>query len=205
MEMMGDSSAFRNARSMFIDFHPDIHTSATFRENWDLTDLRNMTIEQAGAYLDGLKISFIDGRLPDGTYLSRTKWNDLISRLVAYGFKPEDAMKMMVTPVQNTINIRNIYSVRDVENLPEADITRNTRGEKNLLDPLFIRIEGASGIKYDMSDNRNNYEEGFLSGIYSNLGLHETTYDGFGVVSLRYYPNPLLDIIYLTERSKITN
>ncbi|MBE6093643.1 MAG: hypothetical protein E7201_10870 [Selenomonas ruminantium] len=302
IEMKGDNSQFRDFRSLFIDFHPDIHTSAALRENWNLTDIAGMTIEEAGEYFERLKISFIDGKLPDGTSLSRTKWEDLIAMLTANGYTPEQAMEMMISPMQNTINISNIYSVRDVENLPEADITRNTRGERNRLDPFFIRIEGeefngayannyyadavyqitinnkvnnmddnarplifyysgpmdvngkagegrksltvtfnleadfkgilfapnslvrilgnghnfrgiivaqsiegASGIKYDMSDNRSDYEEGFLSGIYSNLGLHETTYDGFGVVSLRYYPNPDLDVIYLTGRSKITN
>lgn len=142
IEMKGDNSQFHDFRSLFIDFHPDIHTSAALRENWNLTDIAGMTIEEAGEYFERLKISFIDGKLPDGTSLSRTKWEDLIAMLTANGYTPEQAMEMMISPMQNTINISNIYSVRDVENLPEADITRNTRGERNLLDLFFIRIEG---------------------------------------------------------------
>ena len=43
-----------------------------------------------------------------------------------------------------------------------------------------------------------------LQGFHERLGFSEAHYDTFGLVKLRYYRDPNMDVVYLTPRSKIT-
>lgn len=70
------------------------------------------------------------------------------------------------------------------------------------------RIIGPNGkdLTDDMPTNQNSETDATLQKFYKNLGLREggAKYDNFDVVRLNVYKNPDKDIIYITERAKIT-
>lgn len=68
------------------------------------------------------------------------------------------------------------------------------------------RIIGPNGedLTEDMPSQQNSETDAALQAFYENLGLSEATYDNFDVVRLNVYQNPDKDIIYITERAKIT-
>ena len=56
----------------------------------------------------------------------------------------------------------------------------------------------------EMPSHQNSETDAALQAFYENLGLKEAKYDNFNVVRLNVYQNPDKDIIYITERAKIT-
>jgi hypothetical protein len=68
------------------------------------------------------------------------------------------------------------------------------------------RIIGPNGedLTDTMPSQQNSETDAALQEFYENLGLNEATYDNFDVVRLNVYENPGKDIIYITDRAKIT-
>lgn len=68
------------------------------------------------------------------------------------------------------------------------------------------RIIGPNGkdLTDEMPSHQNSETDAALQAFYENLGLKEAKYDNFNVVRLNVYQNPDKDIIYITERAKIT-
>jgi hypothetical protein len=57
----------------------------------------------------------------------------------------------------------------------------------------------------DMPSHQNSETDAALQAFYRNLGLsEESKYDNFDVVRLNVYENPGKDIIYITDRARIT-
>ena len=65
-------------------------------------------------------------------------------------------------------------------------------------------IMGADGVELEMPTT--NYDEARVQyrDFYQKLGISEATYDDFGLVNLTIYTNQGTDIVYLTERAKVT-
>ena len=65
-------------------------------------------------------------------------------------------------------------------------------------------IMGPDGVELEMADMDYASGDPLYQDFYTRLGLSDAAYDSFGLVRLKVYPNPGKDIVYLTERAKVT-
>jgi hypothetical protein len=104
------------------------------------------------------------------------------------------------------LNLQGDNNFKGIIYAPNSPV--QVKGNDNAFRGYIIaqRIIGPNGedLTDDMPANQNSETDAALQAFYGNLGLSEATYDNFDVVRLNVYENPGKDIIYITDRAKIT-
>jgi hypothetical protein len=62
----------------------------------------------------------------------------------------------------------------------------------------------AAGNTIEMPGELNSTTNTDFQLFYTKLGFSEAYYDDFGAIALTVYNDPKQDIVYLTERAKVT-
>ena len=104
------------------------------------------------------------------------------------------------------LNLQGDNNFKGIIYAPNSPVQVKGNGNAFIGYIIAQRIIGPNGedLTDEMPSQQNSETDAALQAFYENLGLSEAKYDNFDVVRLNVYENPDKDIIYITDRAKIT-
>lgn len=164
-------------KEVFINLRQDISAKSAFSNTWDISDFRGKSYDEISELFYDLSSAekqpkvWLDIPKNNGTLNFDTITLDQFIRNYAAavdGYSRqtldaktggnyanyehiEDALKMLTSTIEDTINVNELYPVRQVDSLPDSEVSfvYNT-DRRNRQDPLFVRIESE---EFNSSDN----------------------------------------------------
>ncbi|SHK39471.1 Putative Flp pilus-assembly TadE/G-like [Selenomonas ruminantium] len=186
----GDDSLTNGMKHLLINFKPDIISSTKLEDNWDLDTLAGWGDTAVKNYFNNHKMKFTNWQIydNDGNLVSLSEggvknWQDFFN-LLKNTFGEAGAQQLVRQRIESVINVDQAYEVRDVAHLPQTDISYDVNGDRNLQDPLFIRIESE---EYNQQSG-SNFVTNSIRDITINIRADNTVQDGSG----NYIYRPML-------------
>ena len=103
-----------------------------------------------------------------------------------------------------TVTLNLDKDFRGVLYAPNSPVCVQGNGHKFQGIIVAERIVDAAGNTIEMPGELNSTTNPDFQLFYTKLGLSEAYYDDFGAIALTVYNDPKQDIVYLTERAKVT-
>lgn len=162
-------------KDVFINFRQDISAKSAFADTWDLSDFRGKSYDEISELFYDLSSAekkarvWLDIPKNNGTlnydtitldqfirnYAKAVDGINNLNNITGNDFNNyaniDKALEMLTSTVKDTINVNVAYSVRQVDSLPESEVSFvYGKDERNRQDPLFVRIESE---EFNSSDN----------------------------------------------------